>query len=686
MARGPKFQSMMHHLLSEHLDHLGPPRTAEEIASKPAIPKLPFIPIDLEADDLLSLSMRSPTTSLSGEAQPEEKDASSSIIDISSTAGHQIKTEQGNIWVEGNSLLCECPDCSAPMTVRIWLQLADCWRCQASISLTEEQVRQAEALLGKSSPETEPHVPAQRTGPGIEEALTATVPDEESAVELPDSRQRELQRLTEKSVFARFVRRGFNLTPAWVISFLLHLIAILILALIVLNGEQEEPTIVLSTTIDSVREPGGLFRIENPLDQLQDDLAMANQLDVSERELRDVLIRAEQDARELQIDPQPTAPQIDINVLRRNVTTRPDQRMSFDARDPRVRSEIVLNEGGTLMTEAAVARGLRWLASVQNHDGSWSLRDYKKHDRKGNRGDAMGTSLALLPFLGAGQTHEFGKYKNTVNKGLAWLLKNQEDDGDLRADYNGQAGMYAHGQAAIVLCEVLAMTGDEQFRTPAQNAIRFIEKAQHNEGGWRYRPGEEGDTSVFGWQLMAIQSARAPRLGLQVDKATLQLADYFLDLVAVSHRRAARQGCPEGALYGYQPGKQPTDAMTAEAILCRMYLGWKRDDPRMIAAIDWLIDKHLPDEDEMNIYYWYYGTQAMHHFGGRQWERWNSRMRQLLIGSQETRGRYPGSWNPSDFRWGGQGGRIYTTSLSVCTLEVYYRHLPLFKQIKLDDE
>ena len=125
--------------------------------------------------------------------------------------------------------------------------------------------------------------------------------------------------------------------------------------------------------------------------------------------------------------------------------------------------------------------------------------------------------------------------------------------------------------------------------------------------------------------------------------------------------------------------------MTAEAILCRMYLGWKKDDPRLSSAVQWLIQDHLPNARDPNLYYWYYGTQVMHHYGGKPWETWNDKMRELLISSQETRGSYPGSWDPNEFEWGPKGGRIYTTSLAVCTLEVYYRHLPIFKQIELDD-
>jgi uncharacterized protein YfaS (alpha-2-macroglobulin family) len=114
--------------------------------------------------------------------------------------------------------------------------------------------------------------------------------------------------------------------------------------------------------------------------------------------------------------------------------------------------------------------------------------------------------------------------------------------------------MYAHGQATIVLCEAYAMEGDEALRDAAQKAVDFIVEAQHIEGGWRYSPGQPGDTSVLGWQLMALQSARAA--GLNVPPETLELADQYLD--SVQHNGGAR--------YSYIRGQNPTHVMTAEAI------------------------------------------------------------------------------------------------------------------------
>ena len=621
-------------------------------------------------------------------------------LDISLTAGHQINCSQGEVWISGNSLLCSCPDCDAPMTIRYWLRLADCWRCNASISLSEQQIRAAKELLGPQTPTdqvlanlstpvaTLPSLaPRVRRPAFATESTTDTLPPPPPAPINNEAYDQELERLSRGSFVTRLIRGGFKLTPAWIVSLVLHLIAILILALIVLTDRSFVPeSITLSTFLDNDVQAGGDVRIENIEDMLQDDLLMANHLNVDAEELREVIQKANQDAKQLRVDPSPLAPLPELDRVKKNITTRAGPLMSFAARDPRVRAEIVRSQGGTTVTEAAVSRGLRWLSSVQNQDGGWSLRDYHRHDRASNKSDIMGTSLALLPMLGAGQTHEYGTYKECIGQGLAWLIDIQKPNGDLRAGFDGEAGMYAHGQATIVLCEALALTGDQTFLQPAQRAVKFIELAQHKDGGWRYRPGQPGDTSVFGWQMMALQSARAPGLNVEVDNATIKLADYFLDQVVApahfdNHRKTK---LPSGSAYSYQPRRKATQAMTAEAILCRMYLGWKKDDPRLSSAVKWLIQDHLPSDKDPNLYYWYYGTQVMHHYGGEPWKKWNDKMRSLLISTQETRGSNPGSWSPNGYKWGSKGGRIYTTSLAVCTLEVYYRHLPLFKQIDLE--
>ncbi|HND54757.1 MAG TPA: terpene cyclase/mutase family protein, partial [Pirellulaceae bacterium] len=407
----------------------------------------------------------------------------------------------------------------------------------------------------------------------------------------------------------------------------------------------------------------------DPEDEVAFNLPIPDNINLKNKQQREMVVAAHQDARELQIDrdlPTPNMP--DLGAIKNLAASNDPIRRSLAVRDPRLRVEVVKKEGGTTLTEAAVSRGLRWLARQQASDGRWT---------NGNSSyDNANTAMALMPFLGAGQSPTTGMYKDTVSQGLRWLIAQQKDDGDLRGSNAQHPGMYAHGIASIVLCDAFAITGDEQLRGPAQKAVDFICKAQSSSGGWRYFPRQDADLSVVGWQLMALQSARM--CGLKVPPETLELADQYLDSVAHD----------DGAYYSYQrQGSEgrPTPAMTAEGLLCRMYLGWKKDNPGLVRGVETLLENHLPKKNEpSNVYYWYYGTQVFHHYGGEPWRKWNQRMRDLLVESQVLNGPNAGSWNPDGDRWGAAGGRIFMTSLCTCSLEVYYRHAPIYRQIKLD--
>lgn len=619
-----------------------------------------------------------------------------------------IETKDGKIWLEGNSLFCACPKCTAPISVRMWLLSADCWRCDTRIQLTKEQEEAVEQLLkSKSSSDSQrQEATTHRTPAPQRPAPARKSPEPEPAVPRTSRRkqrrraagemtsvERMRQMRDRRSAVAR-MREAFRMTPAWLISFLLHLVLIIILLMLYFENllDQKENGITLSTAISVADEEGAEVQIEDPNRELDFEAPLPRDADLSDAEVKKALIRADQEAKEIRVDDEPLAPLPDLQEVKRSLTRRQGQSSRFIARDPRMRVEILKKEGGTSLTEAAVARGLRWLAKVQNSDGSWSLHDYKYHYRKNNQGDMAATALALLPFLGAGQTHEYGKYKKTVADGLRWIIAHQDkESGDLRTDLSDQIAMYAHGQAAIVLVEAYAVTGDERFRKPAQLAIDFIVGAQKTSnsrrarGGWRYRPHQTGDTSVFGWQMMALQSALSPQLGLEVPRKTLLLAQDYLDTVGNSKKR----GVPAGTFYGYLRNSNHTTAMTAEALLCRIYLGWKRNDVRLKIATEYMLDKGMPSTRESgryNLYYIYYATQLFHHYGGPEWEKWNDEMQDVLVGLQETEGTYAGSWDPDSFRWGEGGKRIYTTALAVCTLEVYYRHLPLFKQLDIDPD
>lgn len=372
-----------------------------------------------------------------------------------------------------------------------------------------------------------------------------------------------------------------------------------------------------------------------------------------------------------------------------------------------------LGSGATKESEEAVDLALKWLAEHQLPDGSWSFNHQLAPSCQGKCPDpgrlaearVAATALGVLPFLGAGHTNQVGKYQKTVAGGLLYLIANirPSPEGG-RLNYMG-GRMYAHGLATIALCEAYGMQLSKQqlrdLRTlqlgqvspgeagarpadvpepipvpglgeAAQAALNFVMYAQDPQGGgWRYEPRQAGDTSVVGWQLMALKSGQMAYL--RVSPNSLLGTMVFLDHV---------QRDDYGADYGYTGPENGTPATQAIGLLCRMYLGWKHDHPGLLQGCTQLSQRG-PLEGKM--YYNYYATQVLHHFGGEEWKQWNARMRDSLVAAQSKQGHTAGSWYyPGGDHGGSQGGRLYYTSLAAMTLEVYYRHMPLYSKDVLE--
>ena len=111
---------------------------------------------------------------------------------------------------------------------------------------------------------------------------------------------------------------------------------------------------------------------------------------------------------------------------------------------------------------------------------------------------------------------------------------------------------------------------------------------------------------------------------------------------------------------------------------------WKKDHPALQRGVARLA-KAGPSKD---LYFNYYATQILHHMEGDMWVAWNTKMRDMLLKTQQTKGHAVGSWFEEFDKGHGpeRGGRLYTTSMATMILEVYYRHLPLYGQQSVDEE
>jgi hypothetical protein len=380
-------------------------------------------------------------------------------------------------------------------------------------------------------------------------------------------------------------------------------------------------------------------------------------------------------------DPFAAPPKLDINLTGSAPSSdivAPQIGLALAGREEGMRRALMEAYGGTPGTEAAVKNALDWLVKQQLKDGSWSLKG-PYADGVSVENATAATAMALLAFQGNGHTHKKGVYQKPVDDGVKFLLKMQAHDGSFFRDIPGNSRFYTQGQCTIALCELYGMTGDRSLREPCEKAVEYCVKTQDSLGGWRYVPGTDSDTSVTGWIMMGLQSARMARL--EVPSDTLARIGKYLD-------EASKES--NGARYSYIPGAATTEVMTAEGLLCRQYLGWSQHDDRLLDGAKFLVSaENLPDWNNRNVYYWYYATQMLHHLEGPPWQKWNGIMRQLLVDKQVRSGKERGSWDPLrpvPDRWGGHAGRLYVTCLSTYILEVYYRHLPLYSGVRMQQQ
>jgi hypothetical protein len=344
---------------------------------------------------------------------------------------------------------------------------------------------------------------------------------------------------------------------------------------------------------------------------------------------------------------------------------------------------LLAAQGGSKETEEAVRWGLDWLARHQYPDGHWSL-DHTPMAKGATTGGGQArsmvaaTGMATLPFLASGYTHKEGPYRSQVLAALKYLVANQQPTGLLQAPQDS-ALFYSHGLAAIPLCEAYALTKDPYLEGPARGAIQFLLNTQNEAGGWRYNVGDgECDTSVLGWQLMAMKSARLA--GIDVPEEAFDRCRAFLDRVRI-------EGSPER--FGYMPtasGVMVDHVRSTTSIgqLCLQFMGLPRNDPGLSKSVDFLLTQPPSLEQARDCYYWYYATQVIHNFQGPTWDQWNRAMKRTLVRSQVTDSKSTdhGSWDPSrpsEDLWGSKpGGRHMVTCFHILCLEVYYRYLPIY--------
>ncbi|MBT8043525.1 MAG: terpene cyclase/mutase family protein [Verrucomicrobiae bacterium] len=312
----------------------------------------------------------------------------------------------------------------------------------------------------------------------------------------------------------------------------------------------------------------------------------------------------------------------------------------------------------TEQAEKAIERGLKYLISSQNKDGSWSSKDPEKAG-----GYAIaGTSLGLMAFMVEGHFPGFGPYGTQLDRAKDYLLKRSKDSP------TGSMGvkMYEIGLFTIAMSELWGMTSDpddnKKIQVALERAVQVILRSQSPLGGWRYapRPDSGQDTSVTAMVFVSLASAR--EAGVLVPTETIERLTGYLRDQAFSEQRGG---------FGYQ-GKGYTIACTAGGVYAAQLAG-NRDTEWVSAALNTLENepKMFSRKDNGHFYYsHYYAMQAMVQAGEERYAKWYPKIRDVLINLQQPNG----SWQEKELDY------PHKTPMSIIILGTPNRYIPVYQR------
>lgn len=327
----------------------------------------------------------------------------------------------------------------------------------------------------------------------------------------------------------------------------------------------------------------------------------------------------------------------------------------------------------------SLAKAIDWIAAHQEKDGRWrSLEPEGEADAKGQGNGALDvgvTGLALLALLSEGHNSANGKYKDRVTKGVAWLLKQQDEKsgqiGGTRSSYSA----YNHAIATWALAEALRLGKDAGHKAQVEKALDHTERRRNPYKVWRYSPRDgDNDSSVTGWMMLGLLSAE--RQGIPMTERTRQMALSWYDEVtdpATGQVGYTRRGEGSARNINQKIGfpAENSEALTALSLLVRMRCGQRPDKkPTMKLARERILaipPQWTPENGNIDLYYWFFASMALSEEGHQESRKWTSLLMPALTKSQVTEGKNQGSWDPIG-AWGNVGGRCYMSALATLSL------------------
>lgn len=303
-------------------------------------------------------------------------------------------------------------------------------------------------------------------------------------------------------------------------------------------------------------------------------------------------------------------------------------------------------------------RGLKYLASTQQADGSWA---------GGQRGGGV-TGLCLMAFLASGEDANFGQYALNIRKAVRNIIRSQ----NTTTGYIPNS-MYHHGFATLSLSEAYGavdesllwddgqQAGSKSIGGALELAVRCAVTSQKNnrQGGWRYSPtSTDSDTSVSGAVLMGLLAAR--NAGIEVPDASMDRAlQYF------------RSSTSDTGMVAYSGGMGGFgESMNRSSIgTLVMAVGKRKEWTQFKATTQHIVTRLDHQESGHPFYFRYYMAQALFQADFDAWTKWKRENTMILRDMQGNDGSFNSGY-----------GQAYGTAMSLLSLALEYRFLPIYER------
>lgn len=372
-----------------------------------------------------------------------------------------------------------------------------------------------------------------------------------------------------------------------------------------------------------------------------------------------------------------------------------DRRDTDAVRDPKPTSN-------DMQVREIVHKGLKFLALIQNSDGSWAnnvgnkLGNRYQVNRDGFGRPHLGvTAIACMAYMAAGNTPDRGEFKRSVAAGIEFITNNVDPEtGWITA--NGTR-MYSHAFCTMCLAEVYGMTRDPAVLSKLRSAVQFIAKSQNQQGAWRYVPHQQdSDMSICVCQLQALRAAA--NVGVIVPKEVIEAAKEYVRKSYITYR--GEQGS-----FQYQIDWDPrsTFALTAAGIVALQSMGEYDTHSYDVQGSTGIVRRTLdlrrsitylmnnrPDPSARglsphtgsmcNYGFWYghyYAAQAMYQYqfvDPRIWIEWNNRNQDNFLRMQHPNGAWTDEIGGPD-----PERNAYATAMACLVLSIPRGYLPVFQ-------